>query len=138
MLGCLLLLVPLAVQWWASYYPGAEPGGGGYIAQRMFSAKDETNAVGATLLFNIAHYAIRPWPWILIALASLIVFPELSDIKEVFTALSDDKVGHDIAYPAMLTLLPSGLLGFGCCINYCSFYVNNVHSIKFRRFLFSQ
>ncbi len=70
-----VLLVPLAVQWWASYYPGAEPGGGGYIAQRMFSAKDETNAVGATLLFNISHYALRPWPWILIALASLIVFP---------------------------------------------------------------
>jgi len=70
-----ILIVPLAVQWWASYYPGAEPGGGGYIAQRMFSAKDEKNAVGATLLFNIAHYALRPWPWILIALASLIVFP---------------------------------------------------------------
>ncbi|MFT5168527.1 MAG: SSS family solute:Na+ symporter [Saprospiraceae bacterium] len=106
-----VLIVPLAVQWWASYYPGAEPGGGGYIAQRMFSAKDETNAVGATLLFNIAHYALRPWPWILIALASLIVFPELSDIKEVFPAISDNKVGHDIAYPAMLTKLPPGLLG---------------------------
>ena len=106
-----VLIVPLAVQWWASYYPGAEPGGGGYIAQRMFSAKDEKNAVGATLLFNIAHYALRPWPWILIALASLVVFPELSDIQNVFTALSDDKVGHDIAYPAMLTKLPHGLLG---------------------------
>lgn len=106
-----VLLVPLAVQWWASYYPGSEPGGGGYIAQRMFSAKDETNAVGATLLYNIAHYAIRPWPWILIALASLVVFPELSDIQSVFPVLSDSKVGHDIAYPAMLTKLPSGLLG---------------------------
>lgn len=106
-----VLLVPLAVQWWASYYPGAEPGGGGYIAQRMFSAKDETNAMGATLLFNIAHYALRPWPWILIALASLIVFPELSNISDVFSTLSADKVGHDVAYPAMLTLLPSGLLG---------------------------
>jgi SSS family transporter len=106
-----VLLVPLAVQWWASYYPGSEPGGGGYIAQRMFSAKDETNAVGATLLFNIAHYAIRPWPWILIALASLIIFPEVSDIQEVFTALSDDKLGNDVAYPAMLTMLPPGLLG---------------------------
>lgn len=106
-----ILLVPLAVQWWASYYPGSEPGGGGYIAQRMFSAKDEKNAIGATLLFNIAHYALRPWPWILIALASLIVFPELSDIQEVFPNLSEDKVGHDIAYPAMLTKLPSGLLG---------------------------
>jgi len=106
-----VLLVPLAVQWWASYYPGAEPGGGGYIAQRMFSAKDESNAVGATLLFNIAHYALRPWPWILIALASLVVFPELTDIQQAFPNLPADKLGHDVAYPAMLTLLPSGLLG---------------------------
>tara|TARA_Y100001968_G_C19419088_1_gene750713 strand:- start:389 stop:2122 length:1734 start_codon:yes stop_codon:yes gene_type:complete len=106
-----VLLVPLAVQWWASYYPGAEPGGGGYIAQRMFSAKDETNAVGATLLFNLAHYAIRPWPWILIALSSLVIYPELSDLQTAFPNLPMDKLGHDVAYPAMLTLLPSGLLG---------------------------
>ncbi|MDP6339724.1 MAG: Na+:solute symporter [Candidatus Marinimicrobia bacterium] len=106
-----VLLVPLAVQWWASYYPGAEPGGGGYIAQRMFSAKDEKNAVGATFFFNVAHYALRPWPWILIALASLIIFPELSDIQKAFPNLPADKLGHDVAYPAMLTLLPPGLLG---------------------------
>ena len=106
-----IMIVPLAVQWWASYYPGAEPGGGGYIAQRMFSAKNEKNAVGATLLFNIAHYALRPWPWILIAFASLVIFPEVADIQKVFPALSDNKLGDDIAYPAMLTLLPSGLLG---------------------------
>jgi len=106
-----VLLVPLAVQWWASYYPGAEPGGGGYIAQRMFSAKDEINAVGATFLFNIAHYALRPWPWILIALSSLIIFPDISDLRAAFPDLPDDKLGHDVAYPAMLTLLPSGLLG---------------------------
>ena len=106
-----ILLVPLAVQWWASFYPGAEPGGGGYIAQRMFSAKDEKNAVGATFLFNVAHYALRPWPWILIALSSLIIFPELSDIQKAFPNLPADKLGHDVAYPAMLTLLPSGLLG---------------------------
>ena len=106
-----ILLVPLAVQWWASYYPGAEPGGGGYIAQRMFSAKDEQNAVGATFLFNVAHYALRPWPWILIALSSLIVFPELADIQKAFPNLPADKLGHDVAYPAMLTLLPSGILG---------------------------
>ena len=106
-----ILLVPLAVQWWASYYPGAEPGGGGYIAQRMFSAKDEKNAVSATLFFNVAHYALRPWPWILIALSSLIVFPELSDIQNAFPNLPPDKLGHDVAYPAMLTLLPTGLLG---------------------------
>jgi len=106
-----ILFVPLAVQWWASYYPGAEPGGGGYIAQRMFSAKSEKHAVGATLLYNIAHYALRPWPWILIALASLVVFPEISDLQRAFPDLPTDKLGHDVAYPAMLTKLPSGLLG---------------------------
>ena len=106
-----ILLVPLAVQWWASYYPGAEPGGGGYIAQRMFSAKDEKNALGATLLYNAAHYALRPWPWILIALASIIVFPQLSDLQAAFPNLPADKLGHDVAYPAMLTFLPPGLLG---------------------------
>ena len=106
-----VLLVPLAVQWWASYYPGAEPGGGGYIAQRMFSAKDESHAVGATLLFNVAHYALRPWPWILIALASLVVFPTLADLQQAFPNIPADKIGHDLAYPAMLSLLPPGLLG---------------------------
>ena len=105
------LLIPLSVQWWASYYPGSEPGGGGYIAQRMFSAKNESHAVGATFFFNVAHYAIRPWPWILIALSSLIIFPELSDIQRAFPNLPENKLGHDVAYPAMLTLLPSGLLG---------------------------
>jgi Na+/proline symporter len=106
-----VLLVPIAVQWWASYYPGAEPGGGGYIAQRMFSAKNEKHAIGATFFFNLAHYALRPWPWILIALASLVVFPELSDIEKAFPNLSASKLGHDVAYPAMLTFLPTGLLG---------------------------
>ena len=109
-----LFLVPLAVQWWATYYPGSEPGGGGFIAQRMFSAKDEKNALFATLLFNIAHYALRPWPWILIALSSLIIFPELKDIQNTFPNLPNDKLGHDVAYPAMLTLLPPGLLGLVC------------------------
>ena len=107
-----VLLIPLAVQWWASYYPGAEPGGGGYIAQRMFSARSEDDAVGATLLFNAAHYAVRPWPWILVALASLIVFPDLDTIAAAFPELAADKVGHDVAYPAMLSLLPAGLLGW--------------------------
>ena len=106
-----ILLVPLAVQWWTSYYPGAEPGGGGYIAQRMFSAKDESHAVGATLLFNVAHYALRPWPWILIALASIVVFPTLADLQAAFPNIPADKIGHDLAYPAMLSLLPEGLLG---------------------------
>ena len=106
-----MLLIPLAVQWWSSYYPGAEPGGGGYIAQRMFSAKDEGHAVGATLLFNVAHYALRPWPWILVALASLVMFPDLDALRAAFPHVAEDKIGHDLAYPAMLSLLPSGLLG---------------------------
>ena len=106
-----ILIIPIAVQWWAVWYPGAEPGGGGYIAQRMLSAKDEKNAINATLFFNIAHYAIRPWPWILIALASLIIYPTLSDISFAFPNVDSSIIGHDIAYPAMLSKLPSGLLG---------------------------
>ena len=106
-----VLIIPIAVQWWAVWYPGAEPGGGGYIAQRMLSAKDEKNAINATLFFNIAHYAIRPWPWILIALASLIIYPSLSDIESAFPNVDSSIIGHDIAYPAMLSKLPSGLLG---------------------------
>ncbi|NNC49444.1 MAG: Na+:solute symporter [Flaviramulus sp.] len=106
-----LLIIPLAVQWWSSWYPGAEPGGGGYIAQRMLAAKDENHAIGATFFFNIMHYALRPWPWILVALASLVVFPDLVSIQEAFPNIADDKLGHDLAYSAMLTKLPSGLLG---------------------------
>ena len=106
-----LLIIPLAVQWWSSWYPGAEPGGGGYIAQRMLAAKNENHSLGATLFFNIMHYALRPWPWILVALASLIIFPDLDAIRETFPNIEEDKIGHDLAYPAMLTLLPSGLLG---------------------------
>jgi len=106
-----LFILPLAVQWWSVWYPGAEPGGGGYIAQRMLSAKDETNAVGATLLFNIAHYALRPWPWILIALASLIVFPDLNSLQEAFPNVKANVIQDDLAFPAMLTFLPAGLLG---------------------------
>ncbi|MBT0812882.1 Na+:solute symporter [Litoribacter ruber] len=106
-----LLLMPIAIQWWATWYPGAEPGGGGYIAQRMLSAKDEQNAMGATLFFNIAHYALRPWPWIIIALASLIIFPQISDLQSAFPHLPEDKLNDDLAYPAMLTFLPAGLLG---------------------------
>ncbi len=106
-----LLIIPLAVQWWSAWYPGAEPGGGGYIAQRMLAAKDENHAIGATFFFNIMHYALRPWPWIIVALASLVVFPDLASIQEAFPNVSEDKLGHDLAYSAMLTKLPSGLLG---------------------------
>lgn len=106
-----VFLIPLAVQWWSVWYPGAEPGGGGYIAQRMLSAKNEKHALAATLLFNIAHYALRPWPWILVALASLLVFPELTDLQIAFPNVDPSVVGHDLAYPAMLSYLPAGLLG---------------------------
>ncbi|UAM96670.1 Na+:solute symporter [Polaribacter litorisediminis] len=106
-----LLIIPLTVQWWSSWYPGAEPGGGGYIAQRMLAAKDENHAIGATFFFNIMHYALRPWPWILVALASLIIFPDIASIQEAFPNITQDKLGNDLAYSAMLTKLPSGLLG---------------------------
>lgn len=106
-----MFIIPIAVQWWSSWYPGAEPGGGGYIAQRMLAAKDENHAIGATFFFNIMHYALRPWPWILVALASLVVYPDIASIAEAFPDVADNKLGHDLAYSAMLTKLPSGLLG---------------------------
>ena len=106
-----VFIVPIAVQWWSTWYPGAEPGGGGYSAQRMLAAKDEKNAMQATLWFNVAHYAIRPWPWILVALASLIVYPTLSDLTAAFPNVDPSIIGNDLAYPAMLVFLPHGLLG---------------------------
>ncbi|NNC69363.1 MAG: Na+:solute symporter [Flavobacteriaceae bacterium] len=106
-----LIIIPLAVQWWSSWFPGAEPGGGGYIAQRMLAAKDENHAITATFFFNVMHYALRPWPWILVALASLVVFPDIASIQEAFPNVTEDKLGHDLAYSAMLTKLPNGLLG---------------------------
>ena len=106
-----VFVIPLAVQWWSVWYPGSEPGGGGYVAQRMLAAKDEDNALGAVVLFQIAHYALRPWPWIVVALASLIVFPDLTSLQEAFPYVSSEVVRHDLAYPAMLTFLPTGLLG---------------------------
>ncbi len=106
-----LFIIPIAVQWWSSWYPGAEPGGGGYIAQRMLAAKDSNHAIGATFFFNIMHYALRPWPWILVALASLVVYPDIASIAAAFPDVAENKLGHDLAYSAMLTKLPSGLLG---------------------------
>ncbi len=106
-----LLVIPLAVQWWSVWYPGAEPGGGGYVAQRMLAARNESDATAATLLFNAAHYALRPWPWILVALASLVVFPTLESLQEAFPGVSPSILGHDMAYAAMLTYLPAGVLG---------------------------
>ncbi len=110
-LAVAVFIMPIAVQWWAVWYPGAEPGGGSYIAQRMLASKSEKDALSAVLFFNIAHYVFRPWPWILVALCSLIVYPELADIQRAFPNLEPRLLGHDIAYPAMLTFLPSGFLG---------------------------
>ncbi|HAD76283.1 MAG TPA: Na+:solute symporter [Gemmatimonadetes bacterium] len=106
-----VFIVPIAVQWWSTWYPGAEPGGGGYVAQRMLAAKDEKNAMQATLWFSVAHYAIRPWPWILVGLASLIVYPTLGDLTAAFPNVDPSIIGNDLAYPAMLVFLPAGLLG---------------------------
>ena len=106
-----VFIMPIAVQWWAVWYPGAEPGGGSYIAQRMLASKSEKDSLGAVLFFNVAHYVLRPWPWILVALASILVYPELSDIQKAFPHLDPTLIGHDIAYPAMLKFLPVGFIG---------------------------
>ena len=106
-----IFIMPIAVQWWAVWYPGAEPGGGSYIAQRMLASKSERDALGAVLFFNVAHYVLRPWPWILVGLASIIVYPQLSDIQTAFPNLDPSLLGHDIAYPAMLKFLPVGFVG---------------------------
>jgi solute:Na+ symporter, SSS family len=106
-----ILLIPLAVQWWSVWYPGAEPGGGSYIAQRMLAAKSERDALSGTLLFNAAHYALRPWPWIIVGLCSMLVYPQLSDIRAAFPHVDPTLVNHDMAYPAMLRFLPVGVAG---------------------------
>ena len=110
-LALAVLIIPITIQWWSVWYPGAEPGGGSYIAQRMLAAKSEKDALGGTLFFNFAHYALRPWPWVIVALASMLVFPTLDDIRRTFPYVDASLIGHDMAYPAMLTFLPAGLLG---------------------------
>jgi SSS family solute:Na+ symporter len=107
-----VFIIPLTVQWWSVWYPGAEPGGGSYIAQRMLASRTEKDAVIGTMLFNIMHYALRPWPWIIVALCSTLIFPQLADIARTFPYLDQKLIGHDIAYPAMLRFLPAGFLGF--------------------------
>jgi Na+/proline symporter len=106
-----VLIIPITIQWWSVWYPGAEPGGGSYIAQRMLASKSERDALAGTLFFNCAHYALRPWPWILVALSSMLVFPQLSDIARAFPYVDRSLIGHDMAYPAMLKFLPVGFLG---------------------------
>ena len=133
-----VFVIPLAVQWWSVYYPGSEPGGGGYHVQRMLAAKDEKNAIGATLLFNVAHFALRPWPWFIVALCSLVIFPDLDSLKTAFPHINPNIVKHDLAYPAMLTFLKPGWLGLvltsliaaymstlSTCLNWGSSYVVN-------------
>ncbi|MEO7520650.1 MAG: sodium:solute symporter family protein [Gemmatimonas sp.] len=106
-----IFIIPITVQWWSVWYPGAEPGGGSYIAQRMLAAKSENDALSGTLLFNVLHYAMRPWPWIITALASMLVYPTLDDVRRAFPNVDQSLIGNDIAYPAMLVFLPAGLLG---------------------------
>jgi Na+/proline symporter len=106
-----IFIMPIAVQWWATWYPGGEPGGGSYIAQRMLAARSERDALSGTLLFNVAHYALRPWPWIIVALCSMIVFPHVSDITRALPQVDPSLLGDDMAYSAMLTFLPEGMLG---------------------------
>jgi len=110
-LAVAVFIMPIAVQWWAVWYPGSEPGGGSYIAQRMLASRTERDAMKSVLFFNIAHYVLRPWPWMLVALASLVVYPTLPDIQRAFPDLDPTLLGHDIAYPAMLKFLPAGFVG---------------------------
>ncbi len=110
-LSVAVFIMPLAVQWWAVWYPGAEPGGGSYVAQRMLASKSEKDSLGGTLFFNLAHYILRPWPWILVGLASLIIYPTTQDIHKAFPNVDASLVGPDIAFPAMLKFLPTGWIG---------------------------
>ena len=110
-LAVAVFVMPLAVQWWAVWYPGAEPGGGSYVAQRMLASKSEKDSLGGVLFFNLAHYILRPWPWILVGLASLIVYPTLQDIQRSFPHVDPALIGPDIAFPAMLKFLPAGWIG---------------------------
>ncbi len=106
-----VMIIPITIQWWSVWYPGAEPGGGSYIAQRMLASKTEKDAVIGTLFFNVMHYALRPWPWIIVALCSTLIFPTLDDIAAAYPYVDQSLIGHDMAYPAMLKFLPAGFLG---------------------------
>src|SRR5580765_8631351 len=110
-LALMVFIMPIAISWWANWYPGAEPGGGSYIAQRMLASKSEKDSLGGTLFFNLAHYVLRPWPWIITALCSIVIFPELKDIQAAFPAADPNLIGHDSAFPAMLKFLPVGFVG---------------------------
>ena len=107
-----IFLIPIAVQWWAAWYPGSEPGGGGHVVQRILSAKSEKHSTGATLFFNFFHYAIRPWPWIIVGLASLIIYPDVQSLANAFPGIKSQYVQHDLAYSAVMQkVLPAGYKG---------------------------
>jgi SSS family solute:Na+ symporter len=128
------LFVYLGVNWWASWYPGAEPGGGGYVAQRIFSARNERHGLYATLWFNIAHYAVRPWPWILTALASLVLYPALADKESGYVrTLMDPQVFPPALRGVMLAAFAAAYMStIGTQLNWgASYVVNDVY----RRFL---
>src|SRR5436305_2913654 len=110
-LAVAVFVMPIARRWWAVWYPGAEPGGGSYVAQRMLASKSEKDSLGGTLFFNLAHYILRPWPWILVGLASLLVYPTTQDIARAFPHVDSALSGPDIAFPAMLKFLPAGWIG---------------------------
>lgn len=131
----LTFLVYIAVQWWAAWYPGAEPGGGGYIVQRILSAKDEKNSLLATLWFNIAHYAVRPWPWILTALCSLVLYPALADKESGFIKVIIDP---QVVPPALRGLMIAAFAAaymstIGTQLNWGASYIVNDF---YKRFLF--
>ena len=128
------LFVYLGVNWWASWYPGAEPGGGGYVAQRIFSAKDERHGLFATLWFNIAHYAVRPWPWILTALASIVLYPTLVDKESGYVrTLMDPQVFPPALRGIMLAAFAAAYMStIGTQLNWGASYVVND---CYRRFL---
>jgi SSS family solute:Na+ symporter len=116
-----LMIIPLTLQWWTVWYPGSEPGGGGYAAQRMLAARNEQHAMGASALFNFTHYVVRPWPWIIVALASLIVFPDLEALRTALPHVDESIIGHDMAYAAMLSLLPTGIMGLVVASLICAY-----------------
>ncbi len=106
-----MFVLPLAVQWWNVWKAGSEPGGGGYIVQRMLTAKSETHALGGTLFFNVLNWVIRPWPWYIVGLCSVLVYPDLASIQAAFPKVDPSLIHGDMAYPAMLTKVPNGWLG---------------------------
>ncbi|MBQ3290131.1 MAG: Na+:solute symporter [Kiritimatiellae bacterium] len=106
-----VFVIPVAVQWWNVWYPGSEPGGGGYIVQRVLTAKSPDHALGGTLFFNLLNYALRPWPWFIAAFASILIFPDLESIRAAFPGVDPSLVGDDMAYPAMIKCVPNGWVG---------------------------